>query len=298
MRLLDILLISLCCIIWGANVPVTRWCIDFVPPVFLVLLRIGSVALLLIPYLRPFPKQFWLVFLISNCIGGVNFVLLFLALKYANASSVAIVGQVGLPIATVLSVIFLKEQVKWRRTIGIILALIGVIIVIYKPSGAKLEIGLFFACGSAAAGAIGTILMKRLIPIGALHLQAWVSLLSVIPLAIGTYFFEQNQWQGLMNGGLLLWVAIVFSVIAVSIVGHSAYYSLVKKYDVTLVMPFTLMVPIWAVIASVIFLNEQVTLQLVVGGLICLAGVGLIAMRQNKSLGKEGLASTRETLGL
>ena len=101
-----------------------------------------------------------------------------------------------------------------------------------------------------------------------------------------------------MNGGLLLWVAIVFSVIAVSIVGHSAYYSLVKKYDVTLVMPFTLMVPIWAVIASVIFLNEQVTLQLVVGGLICLAGVGLIAMRQNKSLGKEGLASTRETLGL
>jgi len=181
---------------------------------------------------------------------------------------------------------------------GILMALFGVVIVIYKPNVATLELGLFFAFGNAAAGAIGTILMKRLIPIGSLHLQAWTSLLSVIPLAIGTLFFEHNQLQGLVNGGPLLWVAIVFSVLAVSILGHTVYYSLVKKYDVTLVMPFTLMVPIWAVIAAVIFLNEQVTLQLVLGGLICLTGVGLIAIRQNKSLGKQGLAATRETLGL
>ena len=293
MRLSDFILLCACCLAWGLNLPLTRWLVQDVPPIFLAGLRFLGLAILLSPFLAPFPKQFGLVFAIAMCIGAVHFALLFLGLAAAPASAVAILGQLGLPIVTVLSIFFLKEKVRWRRTLGMCLAFAGVIAILYQPGKFSFEIGLLYVAASAFVGATGSILMKRLEPIPALNLQAWVGLLSFLPLFALSFVTETGQVEALRHADLEIWGGIIFSVIVVSIFGHSAYYQLVKKYDITLLAPLTLMTPIIAVATGVFLLHEPISLKLIIGGGLTLAGVFLVAGRENKSLPDDAVAQAK-----
>lgn len=280
----DFLLLLACCVVWGLNLPLTGWAVGEVPPIFFAALRFFFLGLCLIPYLRPFPKQFGLVFLIAMCIGGIHFALLFLGLAAAPASAVAIVGQLGLPIVTILSIIFLQEKVRWRRILGMSLAFAGVIAILYRPGTFTFEVGLMFIVASAFVGAVGTIIMKRIDPMPALSLQAWVGLLSFLPLLLLSFVFEKNQVSAFVTAGPWVWAALAFSVLVVSVFGHSVYYQLLKRYEVTLLAPLTLLTPIVAVLTGIFAFGEPLTLKLVIGGGLTLAGVFLVAARENKSL--------------
>jgi O-acetylserine/cysteine efflux transporter len=280
----DFLLLLACCVVWGLNLPLTRWAVGEVPPIFFAALRFFFLGLCLVPYLRPFPKQFGLVFLIAMCIGGIHFALLFLGLAAAPASAVAIVGQLGLPIVTILSIIFLQEKVRWRRILGMSLAFAGVIAILYRPGSFTFEVGLMFIVASAFVGAVGTIIMKRIDPMPALSLQAWVGLLSFLPLLGLSFAFERNQFTSFVTASPWVWAALAFSVLVVSVFGHSVYYQLLKRYEVTLLAPLTLLTPIVAVLTGIFAFGEPMTLKLVIGGGLTLAGVFLVAARENKSL--------------
>jgi O-acetylserine/cysteine efflux transporter len=289
----DLLLLLTCCLVWGVNLPLTRWAVQDVPPIFYAGLRFLGLGLCLFPFLRPFPRQFGLVFLIAMCIGGIHFALLFLSLQAAPASAVAIVGQLGLPMVTVLSVLFLQEKVRWRRMLGMSVAFIGVMLMIYRPGSLSLEPGLIFVIASAFVGAVGTIIMKRIDPMPALNLQAWVGVLSVLPLFALSAFTEHNQIKAFVDGGVWIWIALVFSVVGVSVFGHSAYYQLLKRYEVTLLAPLTLLTPVVAVAIGIMIMREPISHNLLVGGGLTLAGVFLVAMRENKSLPVDAVAGTK-----
>lgn len=290
MKPLDLLLLLACCLVWGLNLPLTRWAISDVPPIFFAAMRFLFLGLCLAPFLKPFPKQFGLVFLIAMCVGGLHFALLFLGLKASPASAVAIVGQLGLPMVTVLSIVFLNEKVRWRRSLGMSLAFLGVIIIIWRGGGLQVEPGLLYVAASAFVGAVGTIIMKRIEPMPALSMQAWVGALSFLPLFALSALTEHNQVTAFVQGGPKLWAALGFSVLVVSVFGHSVYYLLLKRYEVTLLAPLTLLTPVVAVGTGIVFLEEPITLRLLVGGAITLAGVFLVAIRQNKSLPNDALA--------
>ncbi len=291
----DLLLLLVCCLVWGLNLPLTRWAVQEVPPIFFAGLRFLFLGLCLCPFLKPFPKQFGMVFMIAMCIGGLHFALLFLALANSPASAVAIVGQLALPMVTILSIIFLQEKVRWRRILGMSLAFIGVIAIIYRPGKFSFEIGLSFVAASAFVGAVGTIFMKRIDPMPAISMQAWVGVLSFLPLFALSAFTEQNQLSAFISAGPTVWAALAFSVLVVSVFGHSAYYTLLKRYDVTLLAPLTLLTPVVAVLTGVLALGEPITLKLVIGGSLTLAGVFLVAGRENKSLPPDAI--TRAEIG-
>jgi O-acetylserine/cysteine efflux transporter len=293
MKLRDFLLLLACCLVWGLNLPLTRWAVADVPPIFFAALRFLLLGLCLIPFLRPIPKQFGLVFLIAMCIGGIHFALLFLGLAAAPASAVAIVGQLGLPMVTILSIIFLQEKVRWRRILGMSLAFAGVIAILYRPGTFTFEIGLVYVIGSAFVGAVGTIIMKRIDPMPALSLQAWVGTLSFIPLLVLSFVVEKDQVSSFMTAGPWVWAALAFSTLVVSVFGHSVYYQLLKRYEVTLLAPLTLLTPIVAVLTGIFVFGEPLTAKLILGGALTLAGVFLVAARENKSLPPDAVSQAK-----
>ena len=90
------------------------------------------------------------------------------------AAPSAVVGQLGVPFTTLLSIVFLNEKVGWRRGLGITLAFLGVLIISIDPANFNFETGLFFIIAAAFVGSIGSILMKQITPLPAIHMQAWV----------------------------------------------------------------------------------------------------------------------------
>ncbi|MEM8616111.1 MAG: DMT family transporter, partial [Pseudomonadota bacterium] len=88
-----------------------------------------------------------------------------------------------------------------------------------------------------------------------------------------------------------VWAATAYAVIGVSVFGHGTFYTLIKKYYISILSPLTLMTPMWGVILSVILLNEPLTLQLVTGAAISLGGVFVILIRPNEKMPEAALGN-------
>ena len=287
----DFMLLFGCCLVWGLNLVLTRWVVaDMqVPPLFFAAVRFAGVALFLIPFLRPVPEKLFTLFLISIMIGSMNFALLFIGLRSAEASAVAVTGQLGVPISTLMSMAFLGERIGWRRGLGIMLSFAGVVLIAFDPGSFQISTGLLFVVGSAFMGSYGGILMKKMPPLTGLQVQAWVGLFSFAPLFAVSFLWESNQMDAYIHGGWPVWLASLFAICGVSIFGHGAFYTLIKKYDVSMLSPLTLMTPIWGVVFGVILLNEPISPRLLLGAVIALAGVFMIAVRQNTRLPEAAL---------
>lgn len=287
----DFLLLFGCCLVWGLNLVLTRWVVAdmHIPPLFFAAVRFAGVALFLIPFLRPVPKKLFTLFLISIMIGSLNFALLFIGLQNAEASAVAVTGQLGVPISTLMSMAFLGETIGWRRGLGIMLSFAGVVLIAFDPGSFQISTGLLFVVCSAFIGSYGGILMKKMPPLTGLQVQAWVGLFSFAPLFAVSFLWEQNQVAAYIHGGWPIWLASLFAILGVSIFGHGAFYTLIKKYDVSMLSPLTLMTPIWGVVFGVILLNEPMSPRLLVGAVVALAGVFMIAVRQNTRLPEAAL---------
>lgn len=291
MGLKDFSLLFIVCFVWGLNIVITRWVVfdAAVPPIFFAAIRFLGVALLLIPFLRPIPEDIKTLFFISFFIGAGHFALLFIGLANAEASSASVVSQLAVPFSTLMSMAFLGETIRWRRGIGILLAFAGVLLIAVDPESFTVSLGLLYIAGAALIGSIGGILMKRMKPVSALQMQVWIGLFSFAPLFAVSALFEQGQWGTYVAGGWPVWIATLFAVMGVSIFGHGAFYHLIKKYDISLLSPLTLMTPIWGVVLSIIFLNEAITPQLILGAIISLGGVFVIAIRPNRTMPEAGM---------
>lgn len=283
MPLRDFGLLFLVCFVWGVNLVMTRWVVsDFhVPPLFFAAVRFLGVAAFLIPFLRPVPKNLFTLFFISMLIGCLNFGLLFVGLANADVSAAAVTGQLGVPMSTIMSMVFLGEKIRWRRGLGIALAFAGVVVIAFDPNSFSLSYGLFLVFLAAVLGSAGGIVMKRMAPMGALNLQAWVGLFSFAPLFAISFILETGQFSAYAGGGWPVWLASLFAILGVSVFAHSAFYTLVKRHEVSMLSPLTLMTPLWGVLFGVTLLGEPFTWKLVIGGAVSLAGVFLIAARRN-----------------
>ncbi|MBI1250818.1 MAG: EamA family transporter [Alphaproteobacteria bacterium] len=286
MPLRDFGLVFAICLVWGLNIVFTRAIVMQSPPLFYAFVRFALVTLALSPLLftRPVPKQFWTLVAIGQCMGGANFALSFMALKFGTASSFAVVSQLGLPVTTLFSMWFLQERVGWIRAAGMALAFLGVIVVAYRPTGLEISIGMVFTLGMVLIGAAGAVLMKRMDPMPVFQMQVWVAMVSWPLLLVLSGLFERSQIAETVAVGWPYVAALAFSVFCVSMFGHGMFYSLVKRHEITLLAPLTLMTPLWAVFFSVTLLGEPVSAQLLLGGAIALAGVAIVAMRRNQNM--------------
>ena len=284
MKPADFGLLFAVCLIWALNLVITRWTVSAadVPPIFFAGVRLGLVGLCLSPFIFPAPRQIGLTFLIAMGMGAVQFGLLFLGLANASASAAAVIGQLGVPITTIFSMMFLGEQIGWRRGAGIVMSFAGVMIIAIEPEGFSLTLGLIFLILAAVSSSAASVLMKRIEPMSAMKLQAWVGMFSVVPLMAMSFATETGQAKAVMSGDPLIYLSTAFAVLAVSIFGHGTFYRMIKKYDVTLISPLTLMTPIWGLVLGIALLGEPLTAKLIVGAVVALVGVGVIMVRPNR----------------
>ncbi|GAB5459013.1 MAG: DMT family transporter [Henriciella sp.] len=283
MSLRDVILLLSVCIVLGLNLVVTRWVVADagVPPILFAGLRFLGVAIVLFWCLRPLPKNLGMLFLIAMGMGAVNFALMFTGLVYAEASAVAVVAQLGVPMMTIMGVIFLGEKIGWRRGAGILLAFAGSFMIAFNPATFSFSLGLILVVLAVLASSSAGILMKKMPPIGALQMQAWIALFSFLPLLLVSGLFEgdQNGLDTVLSGGWMVWSALAFAILLVSVFAQAGFYYLLKTYEVSLINPLMIMAPIWSVILGVLILDETLTLQLLIGAAISLGGVFVILIR-------------------
>jgi O-acetylserine/cysteine efflux transporter len=212
-------------------------------------------------------------------IGGLHFALIFSGVKYSDASTMAIVNQLYVPISILLAMVWLRERVALRRWLGIALAFCGVVIFSLDASVSSHLFGVFLLIVDAFSMALGTVLLRRLSGISPFTMQAWMAVIG-IPFLFGTSFiFESGQIASLSAAPWQAWAALAYTVIAGSLIGHTGYYVLLQHYEVSLVGSVLLLSPAIGVLGGIIILGEPFTPLIVVGAIMTLAGVAIVLRR-------------------
>ena len=294
MPLRAILILLFCNVVWALNVVVSKLAVDdlSVPPLFYAGLRSLLVVLALLPLLRTVPRQLWRVMLIGLAISGGSFSLLFVGLQSASPSAAGIVSLSGAPLTVLFAVLFLREQVRWRRALGIVLALVGVGIAVASPTGMEAGRGLAFVFASAVIGALGSVFFKRL-EIGAVEMQAWAGLSSVLVLFPLSFLIEGGQASSFAVAPLEVIGCLIFASLVVSVGAHSAYFRMLQQYDANLVVPFTLLTPLMTIALGAWLTGDEISWRLLLGGTIALVGVAIILLRPSTTMFKPLLVRPR-----
>ena len=284
MRPIDFTILMICCLGWAGNFVVSAWALgnNPVPPFMLAATRAAIVVVIMGVFLfKPRPEHFGKLLIVCACVGPIHLGFLYTGLQTASASGSSIVSQILIPFATILSVIFLKEKIGWVRGLAILGAFLGTMIMIYEPGALRPDIGLLYIVAAYFSLAVGSIVMKKVGDIDWRQYVVWMAVMVLIIMTPASILFETGHAEIWTGSKWPLLIAAGYAAVGVTIFAHGQYFNMIKRYDVSLVVPLTLMVPLFASVLGVIFLKETIYLRYYVGAALILPCVYIIAKRQN-----------------
>lgn len=275
----DLTLGLLVVLLWGFNIVTAKWGVAAIPPLFFTALRFALVAALVVPFVAMPRSALKPMLILSVTFGTGGFGLMFTSFTLLEGSTAAILHQLVVPFSVVVGVFALGERPGPKRIFGIVLALAGVAVIAGEPGRAD-PLGVALIIGAAAATAVGNFYLKRLTMMPPLGVVGWMSLFTVPQLLVLSLIFEAGQVESLAAADMRVWLSLLYTVVAASIIAHGLWAGLVRRHELSRIVPFALLAPVTSVVCAIIFLDEPLTTEKVVGGLITTAGVAIIQIRQ------------------
>ncbi|HCA13874.1 MAG TPA: hypothetical protein DEO58_03645, partial [Alphaproteobacteria bacterium] len=74
------------------------------------------------------------------------------------------------------------------------------------------------------------------------------------------------------------WITVAYLGIVMTVIGYSAWYFVLARYPVPLVMPVLLLLPVSTILGAVTFLGERPDAWVLVGGAVVITGVGVVVI--------------------
>ena len=242
--------------------------------------RLLLVFLILFPFVKkPEKKDFLFLLLTSIVLVPGHYGLLFLSLKHTQSvGAISVVIQLAIPFSILLSWIIFADSPGKMRLTGLSIAFVGIIAMFYEPSSFKNITALLIATASAFCLGLYFILVKKLKNLSSLSLITYTSLLGLPFLYIIMLFNDESLFSILEIKDKMSWFSFLYTVIAGSILGHGLWAWLVKWQSISLISPFLLSVPMFAVFLSSIIFKETITIEFLLTASIIILGIFLVFM--------------------
>ncbi len=204
--------------------------------------------------------------------------------QYISAGAASLIIATIPIFVAIMSIIYLKEKITLKKTIGIAISLIGVTVIsLYGTTGASIEIDYIFgALGvlfAALMGAFYTIAGKKMLKkYTGLSLTVYAMLLGSIGLIP---FINQELPNQILNLSLQAWGALIFLGVFSTITAYTLWYIALETLDANEISPYLYAIPVVSTIISFFLINETITIFFILGGLLVI--IGLILVNSKKS---------------
>ncbi len=284
---LHMLLVLGIMVVWGLNFAVAKVGLLQLPPIFLVASRFLLVAILLLPFAKRPHGQWGAIFAIAVVLGLLHFSFMFNGLKMVDAATAAITIQLQVPFAALLAAFFFNDKLGWRRALGMAIAFLGVAVIAGEPRLEGQYLALSFVLTACFIWSIANVMIKRLKDVDGITLNAWMAVFATPMLFAASWIMEDGQIEALRQADFWAYFAVAYQAVAVVVIGYGCWYWLLQRYQMNQVMSSTLLVPFFGVLSGVIFLDESLTVNLIAGGIMTIAGVGIIILRRPRTTAPE-----------
>ena len=277
------------CVLWAVSFVATKVALGSVPPLVVVALRLLISAACFAPWLilsggargiggpRGFLRLVWLSLLGT----GLHYGLQTVGLQYTTASNASLYAVTAPITIFLLSALLLGERVTLRKSLGVALAVVGVLLVMGPESLAALDLGAhvkgdLLVLVSIVMWGLFTVFGKPLTDqLGALKLTAWVTV-------IGALWTLPLGWQEARSIGFSLasvtleaWGALAFLGVGCSFLATLLYFVALQRAESQKVGVYLYTIPPMTAVVALLYLGEALTLYLASGAALVLAGVAL-----------------------
>jgi drug/metabolite transporter (DMT)-like permease len=280
--------------LWGASFIFMRIAAPELGPVVLGFMRAAIAALFLLPFLllragttdiKTHWKKLAMVGILNS---AIPFFLLAFATLSLSGGFASIVNATAPLWAAVIAWIWLSEKLDGSRTAGLIIGFAGVVVLVWNKAGIDLP-GVFLAVLAAISAAF-------FYGLGANFTKRYMQGINTLVVASGSMVAAAIV---LLPGAMLYWPADPVSTqawVAISIMGIAStgiayvlYFRLIVNVGPAKAITVTYLVPGFAVIWGAMFIDEKLTMNMVIGCAIILTGTALATGML--SLGRSSAAS-------
>ncbi|MCZ4279531.1 DMT family transporter [Kiloniella laminariae] len=277
-------------LLWAGGYGVAKVGLQYAEPMTLLSLRFSAVVILLVPfylYFKPaLPKRKadWLhLVVVGVLVQAVYFGFCWWAFRTGVSAGVLAIFMSLQPIlVAILAPALAREKVSWKRWLGLLLGLVGVLIVIIARSDIEPPtiIGVGFSVMGLLGITSGVLYEKRFggtaHPIVANLVQYAAGFSVVFPIA---FFFETMQVQ--WNGEFL--AALAYLAIGNSILAISLLLAMIRAGEVSRVSSLMFLVPPLAALFGWLLLGEEMPPVAWIGMAVAAVGVAIAARKRVSS---------------
>jgi drug/metabolite transporter (DMT)-like permease len=197
------------------------------------------------------------------------------------ASGVAAVVIATVPIwAALLGAAVGQERINLRQSVGLLLGFAGVTVLVAGDGGHTDAVGVLTVVGASLSWAAGSV-WSRTAPSVRRPLVSTGMQMLCGGLACGVVGLARGEATDVHLGAVpgRSWVALVYLVVAGSMLAYTAYVWLLANARLSLVTTYAYVNPLVAVLLGAALLDERVTARVVVAATAIVLGVALIVTR-------------------
>src|SRR5262245_17559084 len=276
MRPLDIVLLVLVQIIWGANYAVQKDAIAAFPPLLLVGIGYLIIAVALTPFTRRTHSPQWKLALLAFFSCTLPTGMTFFGLAHCPVSLGTLLMQMQVPWGIAVAWLLGRGKPDLRNIAGIAVALIGAAIVVGVPSFEGEVWGwVFVVIGSCVWTSCQAVLPMVTRDEG-LRLYAGLSRHATPQVLIASLVFESGHLDAIRTASPLAWGEVLFGALIGAVLCFSLWYKLIMRVPADRILPFLLLMPAAGVLAGWLMLGEALSFGLLLGGVIIVLGLAII----------------------
>lgn len=269
-------LVLIVVIVWGCNFIFVKLGLNEIPPLLLCGLRFFLASLPAIFFIKPPAAPFRIIALYGFLMFGLQFGLLFMSLRAGMPAGLAsILMQVQVFFSIFFAVLFLREKVSLWQITGGLICFTGIGLVGMHLDKNITAIGLLLLMSAAATWGLGNLITKKISHINMMSLVVWGSFVACFPMLLLSLLFE-GPAAIIYSYKHVSWIGIsslLYIVYASTWVGYGVWNWLLSRHPVSIVAPFTLLIPIVGMLSAIVVLGEPFQTWKLSAGILVIIGI-------------------------
>ncbi len=267
--------------IWGTNFVVIKKSLDAFPPFLFATLRYVFALLPAIFFIKR-PNVSWLNLCLYGCFIGVGqFGILFFAIDgHITPGLASLVVQTQVFFTIGFAMYFAKERLYFPQVISIGIAMMGLLVIAWHIDNQTSLLGIGLVILAGCAWGAGNTVSRQAGSINMFAYVVWASAFSIPPLLLLSLVFEGGYGplvMALEQASVGAWAGVFWQSWANTLFGYAAWAWLLSKHPAALVAPAPLLVPIFGMGATAIFLGESLPgWKFLAAGLVMVGYLGTI----------------------
>ncbi len=264
--------------VWGTNFVVIRIALDDFPPLLFAALRF---ALSFLPALAlvPRPRIPWRYLAAYGILIGVGqFGLIFIAMDgHITPGLASLVIQMQVFFTILIFVWRGGERVHLYQWAALALGLAGIALIGANTDGTTNLLGIALTVAAALSWGTGNYVARAAGKVNMLAFVVWASLFSAPPLFMLSFLFEGAPAAGeaIRSASLEGWAAVAWQAIGNTLFGYAAWGWLLQRHSAAAVSPIALLVPVFGMGASAVWLAEPFPLWKLAAAALVMAGLAI-----------------------